>query len=84
MRNGIPWKSSSEEIMKWYDVPLGSVRMVYNDEENTRSMHLHTYDPDPKKEWNFKSEWPLEAGPERPTLGHLQTLLDMAKKKFND
>jgi hypothetical protein len=73
--------------LNWYDVPLGSVRFVYNDETNSASLYLHTYDPDPAKEWNFKSEWLLDgpmAGPDRPTLGHLQTLLDMAKRKLND
>jgi hypothetical protein len=81
------WKSDSEKIMNWYDVPLGSVRWKYDDERNEVAIYLHTFNLDPKEEWNFKSEWTLDgplSGPSRPTLGHLQALLDMAKRKFSD
>lgn len=73
--------------MSWRDVPLGSVRLTYNDEDNMVAIYLHTRDDDPSKVWNFKSEWALDglmSGPVRPTLGHLQTLLDMAKRQFGD
>jgi hypothetical protein len=75
--------------MRWQDVPLNkeAVRWVYDDEMNSISIYLHTHNTDPNNEWHFKSEWLLDgpmAGPSRPTLGHLQTLIDMAKRKFKD